>query len=101
MVEMIEFRKRARIDLATNARENEVVVLRDGCEVAALPEADRLDRALALSFEEAKWIQMHFEEIMRRKPTDDELEFWRAITDYRVQTKGLLLESVSLEEMLG
>ncbi|MBI4316942.1 MAG: hypothetical protein HY675_00510 [Chloroflexi bacterium] len=98
MVEGIEFMKREKIDPATNKRYDEVVVLREGQEVAALPEADRLERAQALPLEEARWIATHFDEIMGREPTPDEREFWRAITDYKLHLRTLVIEEAPCDE---
>ncbi|MBI4318469.1 MAG: hypothetical protein HY675_08270 [Chloroflexi bacterium] len=94
----IEFVKREKIDPATNRRYDEVVVLRGGHEVAALPEADRLERALALPLEEARWIATHFKEIMGREPTPDQREFWRAVTDYALHIRTLLDEHASRDQ---
>lgn len=99
MAEDIEFVKREKIDEATNRRYDEIVVLRGGHEVAALPEADRLERALALPLEEASWIATHFEEIMGREPTSDEREFWRAVADYKLHSRTLPGEDASHDEM--
>lgn len=98
MIEKIEFVKRETIDLAIGRKGDEVVVLRGGREVAALPEADRLEMALALPLEEVRWIAAHFKEIMRREPTSDEREFWRAVADYKLQARALFDEEVVLKD---
>lgn len=79
----VNFEKRVTVDPNTNRKRDEVVVIRDGREVAALPEANRLDRALGLPLEEAAWVARNFREIMHRDPTPAEGEFWRAIVDYK------------------
>lgn len=101
MTRSIEFLKRETIDPLTNKKGDEVVVLRDGREVAALPEAERLDRVLALPLKEAKWIASHFDKIMLREPTPDEREFWKAIVDYKHQAKAQLDGDVSIDDVEG
>lgn len=83
MASHICFDKHVSLDPKTNRMRDEEVVIRDGREVAVLPEANRLDRALSLSLEEAAWIARHFQELMHREPTEAEREFWRAAVDYR------------------
>jgi hypothetical protein len=86
----IRFEKRNRVDERTNRKMDEVAVIRDGREVAVLPEADRVDRAMGLSLDEASWIARNFEEIMHREPSGAEQEFWRAVVDYkRSRTPGV------------
>jgi len=60
-----------------------IVVIRDGRQVALLPEADRLRRALNLSMWEIEETMRDFTAIMGRKPTKDEKEFWKAVADYK------------------
>lgn len=77
------FEKRIRLDPKTNRKRDEVAVIRDGREVAALPDPSRLDRAMNLPLEEAAWVARNFREIMHRDPTRDEIEFWHALVDYK------------------
>lgn len=60
-----------------------MAVFRNGRQVALLPEADRLRRALSLSLGEIENIVKNFPTIMNRQPTPDEKEFWRAVFDYK------------------
>jgi hypothetical protein len=60
-----------------------VAVIRHGRQVAALPEADRLKRALRLPLEEIEHIAYNLPELLQRDPTPDEEEFWRAVLDFR------------------
>ena len=83
MKENIEFETVTIIDPATNRKQDAVSVIRNGYQVALLPEADRLRRAMALSLEEVKQIIDEFPVIMNREPTRDENEFWKAIIDYK------------------
>ena len=84
MMEDIEFQKITLKDPETNLDKGDaVVVLRDGRQVAQLPEADRLRRALNLSLPEIEETIRDFAAIMGRKPTKDEKEFWKAVADYK------------------
>lgn len=69
--------------LAKRKRGNAIAVIRDGYQVAVLPEADRLRRALNLSVGEVRDILNNFSSIMGREPTSDEREFWRAVLDFK------------------
>jgi len=64
MASDIRFEKHDSLDPKTKRKRDEVVVIRDGREVAVLPEASRLDRALSLPLEEAVWITRHFKGLM-------------------------------------
>ena len=83
-MEEIEFQKVTLKDPETNLDKGDaVVVIRGGCQVAQLPEADRLRRALNLSLQEIEETIHNFAVIMGRKPTKDEKEFWKAAADYK------------------
>jgi hypothetical protein len=79
----IKFEETKITDPQTNKDRDAVAVIRNGHQVAVLPEADRLRRALSLPIEEIEHIINHFSEIMNRPPTQDEREFWRAVLDYK------------------
>ncbi len=79
----VRFERRNTWDVKTNRKGDEVVVIRDGREVAALPDASRLERAMSLPLEEAAWIAHHFSDIMHREPTTAENEFWQAVVDFK------------------
>jgi hypothetical protein len=79
----IEFEETTITDPVTNRDRDAVAVIRNGRQVALLPEADRLRRALNLSLEEIESIVNHFPEIMNRPPTRDEREFWRAVLEFK------------------
>lgn len=83
MSEQIEFRETVITDPKTNKKWDAVAVLRGGRQVALLPEADRLRRALNLSLEEIEDILNNFSVIMGREPTSNEREFWKAIADFK------------------
>ena len=83
MTERIEFEETTITDPITNKRNDAAAVVRDGRQVALLHEADRLKRALNLPLEEIKFIVSNFREIMNREPTGDEIEFWKAILDFK------------------
>jgi len=83
MPERIEFEEIMITDPATKKQSNAVSVIRDGRQVALLPEADRLRRALNLPLEEIEYIVDNFVKIMNRQPTNDESEFWRAVLDFK------------------
>ena len=83
MTERIEFEEVVITDPSTKRRSDAVVVMRDGRQVAMLPEADRLRRALALPVDEVDDIVNNFSDIMGREPTTDEKEFWRAVLDHK------------------
>ena len=83
MMERIEFEETKIIDPITNRSQDAIAVTRDGRQVAILPEADRLRRALGLSLEEVEYITNNFAKIMNREPTHDEQEFWKAVLDFK------------------
>jgi hypothetical protein len=83
-MEEIEFQKVIIKDPETNIDKGDaIVVIRDGRQVAQLPEADRLRRALNLSIREIEENLRDFTAIMGRQPTEDEKEFWKAVADYK------------------
>jgi phosphoribosylformylglycinamidine (FGAM) synthase-like enzyme len=89
MSERIEFEEVAVTDPITRRKSDAVAVTRDGRQVALLPEAARLRRALALSLQEVEDIVNNFSVIVGREPTADEREFWTAVRDYkRSQREG-------------
>lgn len=65
-----------------------VAVIRGGRQVAVLPEADRLNRALGQPLEEIEYIAKNLRELLEREPTRDEREFWRAVLDLRRSLEG-------------
>lgn len=79
----IEFEETKITDPITNKERDAVAVIRNGRQVAVLPEADRLRRALALQVEEVEYIVDNFIKIMNRAPTQDEKEFWKAVLDFK------------------
>jgi hypothetical protein len=84
MVEKIEFREVPVLDPKTKLKNGDAVaVIRNGRQVALLPEADRVNRALSLSLKEIEDTLNNFSTIMGRKPTKDEREFWEAHVDYK------------------
>ena len=83
-MEEIEFQKVTLKDPETNLDKGDaIVVIRGGRQVAQLPEADRLRRALNLSLQEIEETMHNFTAMMGRKPTKDEEEFWKAVADYK------------------
>jgi hypothetical protein len=83
MTEQIEFREVVTIDPITSKKSDAIAVIRNGRQVAQLPEAARLRRALDAPTHEVEDIVGHFSIIMRREPTGDEREFWRAVLDFK------------------
>ncbi len=83
MAECIEFKDVTITDPVTNKKQDAVAVIRNGHQVALLPEADRLRRALDLPLEEIEYIVDNFPVIMNRQPTQNEKEFWKAILDFK------------------
>jgi hypothetical protein len=79
----IKFEETKITDPQTNRGRDAVAVIRNGCQVAVLPEADRLRRALNLSLGEIEYIVESFSQIMNRQPTRDEKEFWKAVLDFK------------------
>jgi hypothetical protein len=83
MTDGVEFEEVIITDPVTNKKWDAVAVIRKGRQVALLPEADRLRRALALPLEEIEHIVNNFPMIMNRQPTGDEKEFWKAVLDFK------------------
>ena len=83
MTDRIEFQERVFTDPLTNKKWDAVAVIRNGHQVALLPEANRLKRALALPLNEIECTFKDFSAIMGREPTKDEKEFWKAVLDYK------------------
>jgi len=79
----IYFKETTITDPQTNRDRDAVAVIRNGHQVAVLPELDRLRRALNLSIDEIEHIVNNFRELMNRQPTRDEKEFWRAVLEYK------------------
>jgi hypothetical protein len=79
----IKFEEVTITDPLTKKERDGVAVIRNGRQVALLPEADRLRRALMLPFEELEYIVNNFTKVMDRKPTPDEREFWKAVLDFK------------------
>lgn len=83
-MDKIEFKQLGVGDPTMGEKRGSVVaVLRDGRQVAVLPEADRLRRAMALSVADVEDTVRNFPTIMGREPTRDEAEFWKALLDYK------------------
>lgn len=83
MTEQIEFEDTKITNPESKQSRDAVAVIRNGRQVAVLPEADRLRRALALPLEEIEYIVDNFKTIMKRQPTPDEREFWKAVLDFK------------------
>ena len=83
MTSRIGFKKTTVIDPITKKSRDAIVVIRNGRQVALLPEADRLRRALSLTLEEIEYTLNNFRRLMNRTPTPDEKEFWRAVLDFK------------------
>ena len=83
MTNRVEFEEVIITDPVTNKKWDAVAVIRNGRQVALLPEADRLRRALSLPLGEIEHIVNNFPEIMNRQPTRDEREFWKAVLDFK------------------
>lgn len=79
----IQFEEVIITDQKTQKKSDAVAVIRDGKQVALLPEADRLRRALNLPIEKIQEILSSFSDIMGRNPTPDESEFWKAVLEYK------------------
>ena len=89
MAKQIKFEQTKITDPVTKKERDGIAVIRNGRQVALLPEADRLRRALNLSLEEIEHIVNNFPVIMNRQPTRDEKEFWKAVLDFkRSQSRG-------------
>jgi len=87
MAKRIKFEETKITDPLTKKERNGIAVIRNGRQVALLPEADRLRRALSLPIEEIEHIVNDFPVIMNRKPTRDEREFWKAVLDFKRSQK--------------
>lgn len=83
MSERIKFEETVITDPLTKRAQDAVAVIRNGRQVALLPEADRLRRALGLPLEEIEYVVNNFTEIMNREPTGDERQFWKAVLDFK------------------
>jgi len=83
MSERIRFETITMKDDTSGKDIDGLAVIRDGHQVAVLPEADRLNRALRLPLNEIEYIANNLRELLNREPTLDEREFWRAILDFR------------------
>ena len=79
----IKFEETTITNPQTNRDRDAVAVIRNGRQVALLPEADRLRRALNLSLSDVEHIASHFQELMNRPPSQDEQEFWKAVLEYK------------------
>jgi len=79
----IKFEETKITDPQTNRDRDAIAVIRNGHQVALLPEADRLRRALNLSLSDVEHIVSHFQELMNRPPSQDEQEFWKAVLEYK------------------
>lgn len=68
-----------------------VAVIRDGRQVAVIPEAERLDRALSLPLDKIEHIVNNLRTVMLstldREPTRDEEDFWHAVLDFQRNQK--------------
>ena len=83
MSDKIEFKEVALDDPVTKQKKGDAIaVIRNGRQVV-LPEADRLRRALDLPLEEIEHIVNNFTSIMKRAPSGDEKEFWKAVLDFK------------------
>ena len=83
MAKRIKFEETKITDPLTKKGRDGIAVIRNGRQVALLPEVDRLRRALALPLEEIEHIVNNFPAIMNRQPTRDEKEFWKAVLDFK------------------
>ena len=83
MTEQIEFEETRITDPATKRGRDAVAVIRNGHQVAVLPEFDRLRRALSLPLKRVQEIVNEFPAIMNREATHDEEEFWKAVLEYK------------------
>ncbi|MDD4985339.1 MAG: hypothetical protein PHQ43_06050 [Dehalococcoidales bacterium] len=81
--ENIGFSEIVITDASTNRKWDAVEVTRGGRRVAVIPEAARLRRAMKLSLEEVEEILNDFAKIVKREPTIDETEFWKAVRDFK------------------
>lgn len=79
----VEFKETFVTDPITKKSRDAIAVIRNGHQVALLPEADRLRRALVLPLEEIEHIVNNFAVIMNRQPTRDGREFWKAVLDFK------------------
>lgn len=83
MADRVEFEEVVMTDPVTSKKWDAVAVIRKGRQVALLPEADRLRRALALPLDEVENIMNNFPIIMNRQPTQDEKAFWKAVLEFK------------------
>ena len=87
-MEQVEFEKVALIDPHTKEKRDAVAVIRNGHQVAILPEFDRLTRALSQPLETICQTLHGFRAIMGRQPTHDEREFWQAVLEFKRGQQG-------------
>ncbi|MFQ6114206.1 MAG: hypothetical protein ACE5NG_08965 [bacterium] len=83
MTSQIEFEETIVTDPITKKSRDAIAVIRNGRQVALLPEVDRLRRALNLKLAEIEYVVINFARLMNREPTPDEREFWRAVLDFK------------------
>lgn len=83
MTSQIEFEETIVTDPITKKNRDAIAVIRNGRQVALLPEVDRLRRALNLKLAEIEYVVINFARLMNREPTPDEREFWRAVLDFK------------------
>jgi hypothetical protein len=83
MREAIKFEEAVILNPITRKKQDVIAVIRDGHQVALLPDPDRLRRALNLPLGEVEHIVANFSDIMNREPSQDEKEFWQAVPDFK------------------
>ena len=83
MTQRIKFEETKITDPITKRERDAVAVICNGRQVAVLPEADRLRRALNLPLEEVEYTITNFSKIMNRQPTYAESMFWQAVLDFK------------------
>jgi hypothetical protein len=83
MREGIKFEEAVILNPITGKKQDAIAAIRDGHQVALLPEPDRLRRALNLPLGDIEHIVANFTDIMNREPSQDEKEFWRAVLDFK------------------
>jgi len=82
---LIKFNRIETWDPLIGQKKDAIEVFRGKNRVATIKEYSRLERALNNSLEDVKHILNNFNAIMKRPPTNDELEFLKAI--YEVKTR--------------
>lgn len=88
IVEQVQFEKVVAIDPRTKKKRDAVAVIRNGHQVAILPEFDRLARALSQPLEAIYQTAHGFRAIMNRQPAHDEREFWQAVLEFKRSQQG-------------